>query len=32
MRDVSVLSIATATPGNVIEQDTVAKLAPGVFP
>lgn len=32
MHDVSVLSIATATPENIIEQDAVAKLAPKVFP
>jgi alkylresorcinol/alkylpyrone synthase len=32
MGDVSILSIATATPDNVIEQSTVEKLAPKVFP
>jgi alkylresorcinol/alkylpyrone synthase len=32
MHEVSVLSIATATPGHVIEQDEVAALAPRVFP
>jgi alkylresorcinol/alkylpyrone synthase len=32
MHEVSVLSIATATPGHVIDQDEVAALAPRVFP
>jgi alkylresorcinol/alkylpyrone synthase len=32
MQDVSVLSLATASPPYVIEQDTVAELAPQVFP
>jgi alkylresorcinol/alkylpyrone synthase len=32
MRDVSILSLATATPRHVIEQAEVASLAPKVFP
>jgi alkylresorcinol/alkylpyrone synthase len=32
MHDVSVLSIATAVPPHVIEQDEIARLAPSVFP
>lgn len=32
MRDVSLLSIATAVPENVIEQRAVEKIAPDVFP
>jgi len=32
MQDVSLLSIATAVPPHVIEQEDVARLAPKVFP
>ncbi|HLL26674.1 MAG TPA: type III polyketide synthase [Xanthobacteraceae bacterium] len=32
MREVSILSLATATPSNVVEQSKVVALAPDVFP